>query len=373
MDQDPSVAVKTQSKAIPTVAQSDSLMSPCDSIGSPGSPSKLFFRDDQMESSYISCGCGECQPKTFNMKMCLNPLETDCRFPYVNTKDLSEGEREILECRLKDAFLSINREYGKFTHTLRKSLEKCNITPKELADVLMDVRGYLPLTKNSKHSSLLEDRYGELRRAEDIAGVFQILRDYTSFFNYDLIAFIVEMLGTEEDQENLTSYQKKFAAYCKRHVFECPSYSGKSNKLTSFTLKVDQRMTVGESGIFTADSLLQFKSKVAEVFNITRYSLKLCSVQEGCLEILFQTPSHIMEVILSHVDGKQLNLHSLGIQKMWYGDKEIFSIISPTLETQNVSQKVCIAVLYSECATQSYYSITYLPCSCIQWHNVILT
>ena len=293
-----------------------------------------------MESSYISCGCGECQPKTFNTKMCLNPLETDCRFPYVNTKDLSDGEKEILECRLKEAFLSINREYAKFTYSLRKSLEKCSITPKELADVLMDVRGCLPLAKHSKHSSLLEDRYGDLRSAEDIAKVFRILRDYSSFFNYDLIAFIVEVLGTEQDQQNLASYQEKFAAYCKRHVFECPSYSGRSHKLASFTLKVDQRMTVGESGIFTVESLLQFKSKVAEVFDITRYSLKLCSIQEGCLEILFQTPNHIMEIILSQVNRQQLNLHSLGIQKMWYGDKDVFSITSPTLKIQNVSQKV---------------------------------
>ena len=339
LDQDSSVAVRVaQSKVVSAIGQSDSLTSPCDSVGTPTSLSKLFFREDQVETPYI-CSCGECQPETFNMKWCNNPLQTDCRFPYVNMKDLSDGEREILECKLKEAFLSINREYAKFTYFLRKSLEKCNITPKELADVLMDVRGCVPLAKHSKHSSLLEDRYDELRRAEDIARVFEILRDYSSFFNHDLIAFIVEMVGTEKDQQSLASYQEKFAAYCKRHVFECPSFSGKSNKLASFILKVDERMSVGEFGIFTAESLLHFKSKVAEVFDVTRYSLKLCSVQEGCLEIFFQTPSHIMEVILSRLDGKQLHLSTLGIQKVCFEDR-VFSTIAPSLGTYNVSQKV---------------------------------
>ena len=335
--QDSSVAVR--SKVVPAVGPSDPLISPCDSIGTPTSPSKLFIcGDDEVETPY-SCGCGECQSETFNMKLCVNPLKTDCRFPYVNMKYMSDGERESLECRLREAFLSINREYAKFTHCLRKSLVKHNITPKELADVLMDVRGCQPLAKNSKHSSLLEDRYDELRRAEDIAGVFVILRDYSSFFNHDLIAFIVDIVGTEKDQQNLASYREKFAAYCKRHVFECPSFSEKSNKLTSFVLKVDQRMSLSESGIFTAESLLHFKSKVAEMFDVTKYSLKLCSVQEGCLEIHFQTPSHIMDVILSRLDGKRLDLCRLGIQKVCFGDN-VVSIIAPSFGTHNVGQKV---------------------------------
>jgi hypothetical protein len=353
--QDSSVAIR--SKVVP---QRDPVTSPCDSIGTPTSPSKLFFRDDELETPY-SCGCGECQSETFNMKLCVNPLETDCRFPYVDMKHMSDGERERLESRLMEAFKSINREYAKFTHGLRKSLVKCNVTPKELADVLMDVRGCLPIAKHSKNSSLLEDRYDELRRAEDIAGVFVILRDYSSFFNHDLIAFIVEVVGTKKDQESLASYQEKFAAYCKRHVFECPSYSAKSNKLSNFVLKVDPSMSLSESGIFTAESLLPFKSKVAEVFDVTKYSLKLCSVQEGCLEILFQTPSHVMGVILSRLDGKRPDLCSLGIQKVCFGD-QVASTMAPSFDTMsyNIDQKVYTVSLhdvysatYAESITQS--------------------
>jgi hypothetical protein len=331
--QDSSVAMK--SRVVPAIGQSDPLISPCDSIGTPTSPSiKVFYREDEVETPY-SCGCGECQPETFNMKLCVNPLETNCRFPYVNMKHMSDGEREELESRLREAFLSINREYAKFTYRLRKSLEQCNITPKELSDVLMDVRGCLPL---AKHSILLEDRYDELRRAEDIARVFEILRDYSSFFNHELIAFIVEMVGTEKDRQNLALYQEKFAAYCKRHVFECPSFSAKSNKLASFVLKVDQRMSLSESRIFTAESLLHFKSKVAEVFGVTKYSLKLCSVQEGCLEMLFQTPSYVMGVILSQLDEKRSDLCSLGIQKVCFGDK-VVSTIAPSF---GAGQKVLL-------------------------------
>ena len=99
-------------------------------------------------------------------------------------------------------------------------------------------------------------------------------------------------------------------------------------------------MTVGESGLFTAESLLHYKTKVAEVFSVTRYSLKLCSVREGCLEILFQTPRHIMDVILTQINGNKKDLCAVGIQKVWYGDKEI-STVYPALQAQSISQEVC--------------------------------
>ena len=216
LDQDSSTAAKVlvESNIIPAIGQNDSLTSPCDSVGTPSSPNKLFSREDQVESSY-SCGCGECLPESFSTKLCLNPLETNCRFPCVNTTGLSDEEKETLRFRLKEAYSHINFDYANFTSSLRNSLKSRNITPLELADVLMDLRGCEPLTKNSKHPGLLEHRYEELRSAEDISRAFKILSDYSSFFNYSLIAFIVKKLGTKEDQQNLGSYEEKFAAYCK--------------------------------------------------------------------------------------------------------------------------------------------------------------
>ena len=314
--------------------------SPSDSVstGTPSSPSKLFFKevDDGTESPYC-CGCGECPLEAFNTQVCVNPLRTDCCFPYVNTKGLSDEERERLIFGLKDEYSCINRAYASFTYSLRRSLENNNVSPKHLADVLMDLRGYQPLTR-SKCPSLLEDRYDELRKAEDISRAFEILRDYYSFFNYEIVAFIVEVFGTTEDQQRLASYQEKFALYCKRHVFECPSYAGRSNRLVSFTVKVHKQMTVGESAIFTAESLLHFKSKLADVFNVTRCALKLCSVEYGCFRILFQTPSHIMEVVLSQMEGSKKHLHALGIQKLSCRHKEVYSTFH--FEAQNVSRKV---------------------------------
>ena len=335
---------------VPTVkAISPSSTSDSASTCSPSSPNMVLWREaDDVTGSPYSCGCGECQLEDFSTKVCSNPLRTDCSFPYVKTMGLSEGERERLILKLQQEFVCINRAYARFTYSLRRSLEKSNVSAECLADVLMDLRGCKPFTRSLKCPSLLEDRYDELSKAENISKAFVILRDYHSFFNYEIVAFVVEVLGTTEDQEKLALYQEKFAVYCKRHVFECPSYSGTSDKLASFTVKVNEQMTVGEPGIFTAESLLHFKSKLAEVFNVTKYALKLCSVEHGCLKMLFQTPRHILEVILSQVEGNQKHFHALGIQKLRYGGKEVYSASHP--EAQIVTRKVrCIVCILRMC------------------------
>ena len=47
-----------------------------------------------------------------------------------------------------------------------------------------------------------------------------------------------------------------------------------------------------------------------------------------------------MEVILSQLDGKEQDLHALGIQKVRYRDKEFLSTVFPALQAQDASQKV---------------------------------
>ena len=49
-----------------------------------------------------------------------------------------------------------------------------------------------------------------------------IIRDYFSFFNYHVIALIVDGLGTDQDKVELQNYEKEFDEYSKCKVYECP-------------------------------------------------------------------------------------------------------------------------------------------------------
>ena len=266
----------------------------------------------------IGCGCGECPALDFfiDPHSCPNPVLTVSKFPYLDTSGLIEQERYDLEIQLNEDYLSINQEYASFAISLRRSLKERNIFPVELADCLMELRGYEPLSTSPREKGirLLENRYSEIKEAKDITGVFEILSDYSSFFNYDIIAFIAKHLGSESDKKNLATYEAALDIYCRHHVFECPSYSSKNSKFPDLILKVDPEVT--ESDKFTLKSLRRFTMKVARALKITKHSLTLCSIKKGCLEITFQIPPHIKEEIAPLSNDQNEALLLLGVKQV---------------------------------------------------------
>ena len=45
----------------------------------------------------------------------------------------------------------------------------------------------------------------------------------TSFFNYELIDYMIQLSGTDDDKQNLGNYRTKFSIYAKRRVYESPA------------------------------------------------------------------------------------------------------------------------------------------------------
>lgn len=285
------------------------------------SHSAVPSNEKQCANLSFSCGCGECTALGFfsDPRSCPNPVPTFSKFPYLNTSNLTDEEREVLEIELNDDYLSINQEYATFASSLHRSLKERGISPVDLADCLMELQGYEPLSNcpDEKGICLLENRYSEIKEAKDIMGVFEILSDYHSFFNYDIIAFIAKNLGMESDKKNLATYQAALETYCRHHVFECPSYSSKSSRFPDLILKVDPKVT--ESDKFTLKSLNRFKQKVVKTLKVTKYSLKLCSIKKGCLEITFQIPPHIKEAIMPLSNDQNEALRHIGVQNVRIG------------------------------------------------------
>ena len=252
---------------------------------------------------------------------------------------------------MNDDYLNINQEYATFASSLRRSLKQRGISPLELADCLMEVRGYEPLSNSSdeKGICLLEDHYSELKEAKDITRVFEILSDYSSFFNYDIVAFIAKNLGSDSDKKNLATYEAALEAYCRHHVFECPSYSSKSSRFPDLILKVDPKVT--ESNKFTLKSLRHFKMKVAKALKITKHSLKVCSIKKGCLEITFQIPSHIKEAMLPLSNDQSEALQQIGVQNVRLGNSLPHDICMLTIA-------VGVQVIFGGYAIQSIQPLT---------------
>ena len=325
--------------SVPTITdvaslQDPSALSPCADSGplttDTSKESSSSTAADEPKSSY-GCGCGNCSVIDFVSGKCPKPMPTSSMFPYLNTQDMSVNDIRRLSSKLHADFQEINFKYAELTTDVRKSLEGRNVTPEQLAHDLMDLRVYTHLHDESQ--PMFGDRYKELKSAKNIGEIFEILRDYGSFFSHKIIKFIVKKLGTEEDKDRLSQYEEDFREYCKRQVFECPYFSTKSPKFTDLVMKVDTKTLRKQ---YTIDAQEEFEESVVAVLGIANHNLKLCSVKEGCLLMTYQIPPTVEDVILTLKPEQVKDLKELGIIRLMCGSTPVFG--------EAVSKHTCIPV-----------------------------
>lgn len=300
---------------------------------------------EEPKSSY-GCGCGNCSVIDFVSGKCPKPLPSASMFPFLNIQGMSVHDIKRLSSKLHRDFQDINEKYADLTTDVRKSLES-RITPEELSHVLMDLRVFTHLHDDSQ--PMFGDRYKELRSAKNIGEVFEIMRDYGSFFSHNIIEFIVKKLGTDEDKEKLTQYKQDFHEYCKRHVFECPYFSTKSPKFPDLVMKVDMKVLQNQ---YTLEAQGEFEYKVVAVLGIAKHALKLCSLSEGCLLMTYQIPAAAEHTIHSLKPKQIVDLTQLGIVHLKCRDTQVF-------DSQTVSMYVsaCNSIVYLQ-ALSLVYKVT---------------
>jgi hypothetical protein len=198
----------------------------------------------------------------------------------------------ILKGRLYDEFQLITRRFAKFNFSICRSPINQEIPVKMLARVLRDLRAFQP---SESDTPLLRDRFDAIKMAEDIDEVFDILADYVSFFSFHITEHIVESLGTKDDKKLLAAYKAELEEYCKRNIFECPSYSipkpGVGVGVADLVMKVE--------GIekYNLKHLAELISHVSKVLSVSQHTLQLCSVEKGCVQLNFQIPHFVKESI----------------------------------------------------------------------------
>ena len=277
--------------------------------------SDVDYRDLNATVAY-SCDCDEkCSIDDFASGKCQNSVPRNCTFPYLNTQNLSETEKQELIARLEEDFKEVHLKYASLTYSLRNSLRDRQITPAVLADCLMDVDA---ISLKMEAKCKLRDHYEDIKNAKDITKVFEILRDhYSSFFNYDIITFIMNELGCDDVKEKHASYEACFHNYCKRHVFECPFYSQKNSKCSDIVVKLDG---VTDLDRFTMSSLKRFQLRLAEMLGIKNRVLRVCGVEKGCIQICLQIPAIFEKVIFPLSPETERQLQQLRIKTLKCGD-----------------------------------------------------
>ena len=168
-----------------------------------------------------------------------------------------------------------------------ESLIRQNVTVDRLVAHVMKLEAFDSVYEKPP-VSLFQDCFQELKAADTIPKVFLILKNYFSFFNYEIIEHIIKKLGTESDMTNLQSYKDMFDQYVNRRVFECRPQFGPVSRTdcSNIILKLDSRYDN-----YTAAAIKAFLHKLSEVLCVSSQGvLRLCEVEKGCIQLTIQVP-----------------------------------------------------------------------------------
>ena len=284
-----------------------------------------------------------------------NQLERDSRraitgesaekfvYRFLNTSDMSEDEKQALQGRLTNEYKEMSSKYSTLYRGIFSSLTKRGVTPKELAGVLMGLNAFALREKEfASNRSLLEHCLDDIEKAEDNQEVFKLLLPYGSFIDCHVIKHIVDSdLCTQDERQKMQKYSKELDKYCKRNMYECPHFSSLHPKFTRFVMKVDDIVTRR----YTVKALQAFRDQVARALSLEGHTLRICSVEEGCLQLTCQMPSFIREMIFPLTRQQKEKLQSLRVLKITCDDEVCFIAQTPaTASTPLVS--FCYIIIY---------------------------
>ena len=136
-------------------------------------------------------------------------------FSKLNSEDKAE-----LEAQLIISADSMRKKFASLLLSVINSFKHQGIDPRELATAILVLTEY---DDPAVGKPLLERAKEALLKAQTIDHTFDVLRPHMTFFNYEILEFLIEEMGSDSDKHNLQKFLQEFRRFCRRSVFEIPA------------------------------------------------------------------------------------------------------------------------------------------------------
>ena len=135
-------------------------------------------------------------------------------FPKLNSEDKAE-----LEAQLIMSADSMRKKFASLLVSVVYSFQNQDIDPRKIVTAILALTEY---DDPAIGKPLLEREKQALKKSRSIDDTFDVLRPHMTFFNYEILQFLIEQVGSTDDKDNLQKFLREFRRFCRRSVFEIP-------------------------------------------------------------------------------------------------------------------------------------------------------
>ena len=269
----------------------------------------------------FGCECGKCTLPSFIERGC--PMSFSFKDTFPKLGELTDEQQEDFMDRLAFESQGIMMQFQKLVSETMESLIRRSVSLYRLVAHVMTLGAFDPVYIKPQ-LSLFWDRHNELKAADTIPEIFLVLNDYFSFFNYDIIEHIINVLGTDEDKANLQSYKSKFDHYVRRRIYQCGPHLESETDHPNIFVKLDSRYDN-----YTGAEIKRFCRKLSETLHVSSKGVMLlCQVDEGCIQLTFQVPSFVQQKIFPLSKEQEKALAAMGVMKLTCGEYQFLVRLS---------------------------------------------
>jgi len=270
---------------------------------SEGTTQQLLDSTTSTEPGIMCPHCGNCSMEHFLSDCCRGKDPSpEPMFPRLNVSGLSEKDQTDLKYRLLEETENIKTNFAKFTLRIVESLEQNRVPLDKVKDCVLSLDAF---TDNIGVKVLDEADRELISAATSYSGIFITLRKYISFFNYRIIRIIVEVYGCENDKQLMKEYLKELGNFCNRSVFEIPSDTFSSNARTEGLCKVFAIKCTDDTAKLSLKNVMALILTVCKVFKIRASALKLRTIKDGCVELVFNVSSPVAKHLFPLSDEQE--------------------------------------------------------------------
>ena len=234
------------------------------------------------DTSFLCPYCENCSLEQYLSEEGCPKATGKTLFPYLNTPNLPEEDRTVLELSLVSATKDLIMLFAQIDTYIAENL---------CADVTIVKNFVFDLVRDMAQ----EENEAELNRATSIPEIILALRPYKSFLNYGIIESIANKFGTPDISAVMRNYVTAFTDFCKRSAFELPVnvLPNKVNKRKEKILSV--KLT--KRGVASIRDIVSVQLNMATILGVKTWALKICSIEKGCVCVRFLIPAAVMSKI----------------------------------------------------------------------------
>ena len=228
-------------------------------------------------------------------------IYTDVNIPSTPPKDehrsidsLDSHTLEDLQQQLDEELDRIIGHYSSYVNLIRESLKATGITAADFSSDLLSVSAF---NHSKQNRILLSAHITELRKADSLNAIFDILTEYASFLNYEIFEGIAKTYQINNGQDEF-KYPEHLETYIKKHkISEFIKIIPLIEKLTSNSTEMIIKFDIESTSRLS--KLVKLKSSVARILGLSPSAIQLYDIKDGCVVATFLIPTPVAELVFN--------------------------------------------------------------------------